>query len=223
MSELAGWAKGNAGKIDTASSTFGSLAGAGFQYYGAGIEGKQASDYYGIQSSLTARSKEEAKQNIALQIRNAKILQDQADDLLQEAEWTKQKGQVAQRKFQKATDKGLSSGFAQVAKSGVSMNYGSPMDVINEVATERAKDYDILKWENDSNYYLGKRKAGYAQEKATIMLTQAKMDEANLPMYDYQSYLYGKAGDNAMTTARLKQSMALINAASSIFGSMAKG
>lgn len=207
-----------AGGISAASS----LVGSGTSAYGAYLSGRQAESAYGMQSALAMRSKEEARYNIGLQTREANLMRDQADDLLQEAEWMRQYGRVKERKFQQETDRGVSATYARMAQSGVAMAYGSPMEVIDEIATERAKDYDVLKWGNESEYYMKHREATRAREKATIMLDRASMDMANLPMFDYQSALYDVAGYNAKTASYLNMGSALMGGAQGVFAAGAK-
>jgi len=194
-----------------------SLLGAGTKAYGAYAAGRQAEDYYGTQSALTMRSKAEADREIQLQVRAANLMRDQADQVTQDAAWIKQMGDVKERKFQKETDKGVSAMYAKTAKSGVSMAYGSPLDVIDEVVTERAKDYDILKWSNDVDYYHKMNEARNINDKATIMLDQAKVAESNLVMFDYQSSIYKQAGDQAKDTAQLQMVGAYFEALNDVF------
>lgn len=194
-----------------------SVIGAGTKAYGAYAAGRQAEDYYGTQSALNMRTKEETSRAIQLQVREANLMRDRADETLQEAEWIKQIGNVKERKFREQTDKGLSAMYARTAKSGVAMNYGSPMDVIDEAVTERAKDYDILSWSNDVDTYKKKNEARYIKDKATIMLDQAKVNESNLVMFDYQSSIYDQAGDQAKNTAQLQMVSAYFGALNDVF------
>jgi hypothetical protein len=203
-----------AGAISAGSS----VLGAGTKAYGAYAAGRQAQDYYGIQSGLNMRSKAEASRAIQLQVREANIMRDQADQTLQDAEWIRQLGAVKERDYQKQTDKGVSSMYAHTAKSGIAMNYGSPMDVIDEAVTERAKAYDILKWGNDVDYYHKKNEANRIKEKATIMLDTAKVNESNLPMFDYQSTLYSQAGQQAKSVAQFGMLNAYFGALDDVFG-----
>lgn len=194
-----------------------SLLGAGTKAYGAYAAGKQAEDYYGTQSALNMRSKAETSRAIQLQVREANLMRDKADETLQDAEWIKQLGDVKEREYRKETDKGISSMYAHTAKSGVSVTYGSPMDVINEAITDRAKAYDILTWSNDVDRYHKANEAKYIREKATIMLDQAKVNESNLVMFDYQSSIYDQAGEQSRNTAQLQMISAYFGALDDVF------
>ena len=202
-----------AGAISAGSS----VLGAGTKAYGAYAAGRQAQDYYGIQSGLNMRSKAEASRAIQLQVREANIMRDQADQTLQDAEWIRQLGAVKERDYQKQTDKGVSSMYAHTAKSGIAMNYGSPMDVIDEAVTERAKAYDILKWGNDVDYYHKKNEANRIKEKATIMLDTAKVNESNLVMFDYQSSIYDASAAQSKSAAEMGMVNAYMGALSDVF------
>lgn len=198
------------------------LVSAGTKAYGAFYSGGQEQNYYGIQSALTLRSKSEAERSIQLQMREAALVQDQADQTLVEAEYIKKIGVYKETQFQDESDTGISKGFAKMAKSGVAMNFGSPMDVINHAVNERAKSYDMLKWQNDVDYYQKKTQAINIHEKATIMLDTAKVNQSNLPMYDYQAQMYAMAGEEAAKAASIKQTNAWIGALGDVFGAFSK-
>lgn len=194
-----------------------SLVGSGTKAYGAYAAGRQAEDYYGVQSALTMRSKAEADRNIQIKVREANLMRDQADDALMEANWKRQLGKVKEREYRKETDRGVSAIYAKTAKSGVSMAYGSPMDVIEDVATERAKAYDILEWGNEAEHYRGKQAARQIREKSTIMLDEAMVARSNLSMFDYQASLYRQAGSQATSTAQIQMATSFMNALQDVF------
>ena len=191
--------------------------------YGAWYEGEQAKNYYSLMSTLNMQKKEEARRNIQIQELEAGLVKDQAAVAFKEAEYTGQLNKVKEQKFQEASDKGVSAMFSKMAKSGVAMNFGSPMDYIDEAVTERAKDLDLLKWTGKEDVWQKEVSATNISNKATIMLDQAKVAESQLPMFDYQNELYAAAGKEAGRVAWWKQFSAFLGAFSDVFGGSSGG
>jgi len=209
-------------ELATGISAASSLAGAGTKAYGAWYSGKQASEGYETEAALTMRSKAEKTRAIEMQKREAGLVRDQADETLQDAEYIKRIGEIKAQRYQKESDTAISSGFAKMAKSGVAMNFGSPLDVIDNAVNERAKNLEILNFETNVDYWHKKNQARNIKEKATIMLDTAKVNESNLGMYDYQAQMYEMAGKEAKNAADWKMMSAYFGAMTDVFGTVTK-
>jgi len=98
------------------------------------------------------------------------------------------------------------------------MDFGSPLEYINEAVTDRAKDLDILNWQNDFSKWQAERKAASVSDKATIMLNQINIAKAELSLYDWQAMLYKRAGQEAKSMSHYKMLSAYLGAVSDVFG-----
>lgn len=193
-------------------------AGRSGEAYGAWYEGKSAEQYYDAQIQETMVQKEFARQKIGLQLQEAELIKEEAENLYKEAGYIEQLGNVRERKYKEETDKILSSMFSKMAKSGVRMDYGSPMDYVNEAVDDRAEDLGLLQFQNEVTSWQAQRRAQQTSDKATIMLNRAKVEEANLALYDWQMQLYKQAGEEAKSIAHYKQISAYLGAVSDVFG-----
>jgi hypothetical protein len=208
---------GGSGYMIAAKSVINGVGGS-TGVYGAWYEGEQQRDAYFLQSDLTYREKQEAMRAIEMQDREAAFMQIQADYAKTETGFVKKKGEIALKQYQQETDIGMSSQYAKTAASGVRMDYGSPDEVIADTTDKRAFGYAVNKFSTDVETWNAERNAQGIQEKATIMLDTAKVNESNLPMFDYQASLFEQAGGEARRAARYKGYGIALNAISSSLG-----
>jgi uncharacterized membrane protein YgcG len=186
--------------------------------YGAWYEGQMGKNYYRTQAALTMRQKQEAIREADMQERQSHIFQSGARDVLQEAEYIRQSGEYAKAKHRMESDVTMTTAAGKMAKSGVDMSYGSPLEYLDYIANIRAQDLAVTGWKNDISVWEKKREAADIQEKATIMLDIANVNRANLSMYDYQAQLYAEAGQEAERAARWKEISAYVGAVNDVFG-----
>lgn len=183
------------------------------QAYGAWYEGEQQEDYYKTQAGATQWEKQnlyrETEAAAERDVRAAGALQLEAKNAQYEAEQVRRASAISEQKHRDISDSGMARGAARLAKSGVDINYGSPMEFLNQAAEERARDFGIEKWKNEMNVWAAERKVQGLQDKATIMLDQAALRRWQYRnaayMLDYQTLLYNNAAKEAKKAAKYKE------------------
>lgn len=188
-------------------------AGGQMEMYGAWYEGQQQRNYLRNQGLIVMEQKKEAIAKIEYQERLAAIqkmetvYQKNADDMKIEA-------------FKDESERLVGKGIVKAAKSGADIAHGSPLDYLSYVTDERAKTTAQMSWQRDVTYWKG-------SVKSALTLDAANIEKAGLPMYDYQSVLYGLAGEEATRVASQKVISAGLKtgaaAASTWSGSMGGG
>ncbi|MFA5158610.1 MAG: hypothetical protein WC451_05510 [Patescibacteria group bacterium] len=196
--------------------------GAGISMAGIGYEGAQTRNYYGMMAAQTQQQKERAQREINIQRMEAGFAKDQAKAYEQEAVYSEQIGAVKEKRFQKESDQQAKSVYSKMAKSGVSMSYGSPMEVMEDAVNQRSEDLAILGWSNKHDTYQKEMAAKVMSDKATIMLSRVKMAEADLPMYDWQSSIYGNYSSEVKKATSIRQFNAFLGAYNEIFKGQVK-
>lgn len=196
--------------------------GAGISIAGIGYEGAQSRNYYNMMSVQTQQQKERAQREINIQRMEAGFAKDQAKAYEQEAVYSEQMGAVKEKRFQKESDQQAKAVYSKMAKSGVRMDYGSPMEVIEDTTNQRAEDLALLGWSNKHDTYQKEMAAKGMSDKATIMLSRVKMAEADLPMYDWQSSIYGNYSSEVKKATSIRQFNAFLGAYNDIFRSEVK-
>lgn len=194
--------------------------GRGTEAYGAWYEGEQGKNYYKTMQSLTIRQKNEARELIRSKYYQLNIMRGEAADAYNQAEDIGRMGEIKADYYQKETDKAVAGLFANLAKSGVSMTYGSPLEYIDNVVTERAKGLGILKWQNQRDVYKAETQAAAIYNRGSLVLHEAKVMSAGLDMFNYQYQTYKQAEKEAGRAAEWKQFSAFLGAFSDSFGGM---
>jgi len=188
-------------------------AGTGQEMYGYWYEGQQQRYYYLNQAQITEQSKKVAEAGIANQERIAA-------DQQKAAEYQKSLDDLKIDAYKAQSDKAGSALYARLAKSGVDVSHGSPLEYLSAVADARAKETAVMGLQRDKTYW-------QEQNKAAITLDAANLQRVQLPMYDYQYQLYGLAADEAPRIAAKKVTSAAIaavgKAAQAWGGSMGSG
>lgn len=192
--------------------------GAGLSAAGASYQGAQGVGYYNNMATMIQRDKTRAISEANIMRLQSSIAKDQAEAADNEAIYTRQMGAVKEERFKEETDSAIKAAISKLAASGVRVDYGSPMDFIDDVASKRSEDTALLQWSNRHDVYQKEMAAKEIHDKSTIMLTQAKLAEAELPMYDYQANLYRKAASEAEHAAAWKQMTAYFGAVIDVFG-----
>jgi len=167
-------------------------------YYGSWYEGEQLNDYYNKKAELTYREKQAYVRSTDYQIGQ---LRQASVDASRDAANAERINEYKEEKYQEQTDSGVSSILARGAAQGVDMSYGSPLEYLSKVIDDRSESYAMLKWEDQNDVYKRQRYAADLSDKATIMLDEQRMMEAN---YDYQAEMYKRAAGDARRAARYK-------------------
>jgi hypothetical protein len=165
---------------------------------GMGIGGSLSAaeeEYYNYltRASLTYREKQEALNAIELKRREAALMKTQAKEAEIEAGYVKKIGEIVLREQQYESEELMAEAFSKQAKSGVAMNFGSPLDYMGHLADRRAFAYGVTNFERDTETWKAQRQARNIKEKATIMIGEVDAAQKNIGMYDYQAELYKKA------------------------------
>lgn len=185
--------------------------GTRFSMFGEWYDNEMAKKSYEMKKSLTWREKQQARQQIEMNVLGAGMVKGQAEDAKREAADMKRVGDIASKNYQEATDAGASQTLTSIAAQGVDVSFGSPMEYMDYQIEKRAEGLGLLKWQTERQVYSKEVEAKALSDKATIMLHEADIAYANLPLYDYQMKLYDYAkeqGDIAtmISLARLQAS-----------------
>ena len=173
--------------------------------YGAWAEGEQLWDYYQKQMQLTYLEKQQFIRRTELQVADVKMA---ARDAETEADYSRKMGDIKEKRYKDQTDGAIGAIMARGAKSGVDMSYGSPLEYMSKMIDERAEDFGVMQWENKYSAYKREREIANLNNKATIMLSEQKMQEK---MFDYQRTMFERASGDARTMARNKSTQAGLN------------
>ena len=170
---------------------------AGMGISGALAEAEEEYQAYILRAGLTWREKQEALNAIELKRREAELARVQAKEAQVEVAHTKKLGEIMLREQQYESEELIAEAFSKQAKSGVAMNFGSPLEYMGHIADRRAMAYGVAKFEADTNTWKSQRQARNLKEKATIMLGEVDAMKQNLPMFDFQEALYKKAAKDS--------------------------
>lgn len=181
--------------------------------YGAWYEGEQQREYYYSQAELTYYQKQQALRKMESE---SSIVKNQAMVAEHQADYIERINEYKEKKYQDESDSGVALMYANMAKSGADVNYGSPLEVIGKVVEDRSEGYAMTKWAGQQDVYQKRMEAKTYSDKATIMLDEYNM---NSQLYDYQAKIYKQAGDESRRAARYKGYGIALNAISTSLSS----
>ena len=187
------------------------------EIYGQWYSDKQKEDYYRNEAELTLENKKIAAAQVTLLNYQADALKRQAQDAHQLALNTRRLNEYAEGKLRDANDATYSDAYSKMAKSGVAMTYGSPMEMMNKMADDEAESYGIKVWEGKMAANQADMRAYDLDVKSTISLSQANIAREGLKMYDYQAEIYRRSAEEVHKASGMKQwTIALNNASESM-------
>lgn len=195
-----------------ANSAIQGVAGS-ISVYGAWYEGEQQNQYYNSQAELTYYQKKMALRKMESE---SGILRNQAMVAEQQADYIERVNEYKEKKYQDETDSGVALMYANMAKGGGDVNYGSPLEVIGKAIEDRSEGYAMTKWGGQQDVYQKRMEAKTYSDKATIMLDEYNM---NSQLYDYQAKIYKQAADESRRAARYKGYGIALNAISTSLSS----
>ena len=193
------------------------VVASGLEVYGQWYSDKQKEDYYRNEAELTLENKKIAAAQVTLLNYQADALKRQAQDAHQLALNTRRLNEYGEGKLRDQNDATLSDAYSKMAKSGVAMNYGSPMEMMNDMADSEAEAYGIKVWEGKMAANQADMRAYDLDVKSTISLSQANIAREGLKMYDYQAEIYRRSAEEVHKASGMKQwTIALNNASESM-------
>lgn len=214
-----GYGGGGGGSYMKVISSVFDVVASGMEVYGQWYSDLQKEDYYRNEAKLTLENKKLAAAQVSMLYLQADVLKRQAQDAHQIALNTRRLNEYSEGKFQEKTDSDMADAYAKMAKSGVAMGFGSPMEMMDKMADDEAEAYGLKKWQGKMSAYQADMGAYDADVKSTISLNQANIAREGLKMYDYQSDIYKRSADEVQKASSMKQWTLAINNASA---SMAK-
>lgn len=174
-------------------------------YYGAWYEGEQQNAYYKQQMQLTYREKQAFLRKFEYAYGEVKQA---AFDATREVENLGRFIERKEKKYQEQSDTAIAAMMMKTAKSGVAMDFGSPLEYMGKIVDDRSEEFGLLKWGNQMEIYQGEQKAKNLSDKATIMLDESKTEMQN---YDYQAAMFLQSAGDARRAARYKSYQAALN------------
>ena len=181
------------------------MVGSSMAVYGQWYSDLQKENYYRNEAKLTLENKKVAANQVELLYRQSDVLKRQAQDAHQLAFNTRRLNEYAEGKLRSQNDATYADAYARMARSGVAMDYGSPMEMMNDLVESEAEAYGIKKWQGKMNANQADMGAYESDVKSTIALTQANIAKENLKMYDYQSEIYKRSADEVQKASTMKQ------------------
>ena len=188
--------------------------------YGEWYKGKQEANYYETQNQIAWRNRNEAAAEMGIaeerDFRMAGALKQEAMNAEIEAQATQKIGEIKLENMQTESDAILAENTARMAKSGMDLSYGSPMEYLNQSVNDRARAYGLQEWENDLNTWQAKRKVAALYDKSSMVLDQINLRRWQFTNLDYetkyQMMINKAAGKEARKAATLKQTSHYIGA-----------
>lgn len=181
--------------------------------YGEWYKGKQESQYYDTQNQIAWRTRNEAAAEMGIaeerDFRMAGAIKQEALNAEIEAQTTQKIGEIKLENMQTESDAILAENTARMAKSGMDLSYGSPMEYLNQSVNDRARAYGLQEWENDLNTWQAKRKVAALYDKSSMVLDQINLRRWQFTNLDYetkyQMMVNKAAAKDARRAATMKQ------------------
>lgn len=180
--------------------------------YGAWYEGEANADEF---QNLRELNTLERDKDINLGLAASRKARDAAKVAYKEVDYQKGINTFKSTQYKKESRKILGTAYSRMAKGGVRMDYGSPLDYINDAVTERAKGLDLVEWSGRRDVYMKEVQAAELSDKATIMLYETKV---NASLFAYKDRALKHAKQEATRQAKWRQFSAYLGAVSDVFG-----
>jgi len=154
----------------------------------------------GAEASAQQLEWKQAAQNIqaAQTEQQAAALGREADATMTEADLLAQQGADMAKINREKLRRDISAMYAKSAASGVRVDTGSPLMVLQDAAGWGALKESLTEQDNDIQVWEKKRQAIGIRDKSTITLDQAKLLRAEAPLYGWQASIARIGGNEAL-------------------------
>ncbi len=141
------------------------------------------------QSEILKSQAREMDRQAGLVRRQAEVERQQAGMAMEEAGAEKRKGEILIEQQREKAQKILGEHIARIARGGAAFA-GSPLEFLGSEAAEAEHERELIGYESALREWTHKR-------EGAIRLDQAKLLEAEAPMYNVQAQIYRKSAKSA--------------------------